>query len=290
MKIGIATCAEKPELTVGDQRFAAELCSLGMEAVPLIWTDPNSLEKAWDVIVVRSVWDYHHRHQEFRDWVVRAHGSSGKLLNSLETILWNIDKLYLSGLERRGIPCVPSLFIPQCAEVGGALENVRSKGWDQIVIKPTISATAYLTSKMSVRSEGVGKAIQSVQAQADVLVQPYLSSVEAEGEASLIFTNAHAPELSHAVLKLPRTGDFRVQSDFGGTEKFFNPTSELVDFSLRALREVPGEWVFARVDLIDWQTRPLVSELELIEPNLFFHLYEPGSGKLAQALRNKLDK
>jgi len=288
MKIAIATCAEKSELSVGDRALAIELANLGAQVSPLIWTNPASLQQSWDAILIRSVWDYHLHSQAFLKWIEQADRSAKKLFNSLQIINWNLDKSYLLELSRNGIDCVPSLFINKGTAIARVLELIRRENWDEIVVKPTISATSYLTFKSSLLDQELSKKIEKIQQHSEVLIQAYFKSIETDGEISLIFINGKAQEYSHAILKAPRQGDFRVQSDFGGAAVSYHATEALIKFADLALRRIAGDWTFARVDVIDWRTRPLVAEIELIEPDLFLQLEATAARKLALAIFDKL--
>jgi glutathione synthase/RimK-type ligase-like ATP-grasp enzyme len=280
MKLGIVTCSEFAGLTKNDSLLVPELEKLGIEASPLIWTDP--LAPGWDAILVRSPWDYYHHTDKFRAWMKKAHASTPLLLNSLETMEWNIDKTYL-----REIPsAIPSLFLGRSEPE--ALEKIQKSGWREIVVKPCVSGGAFLTWRTSSDHPELAEKIREIQKYCGALVQPYFSSIAEEGEISLIFFRGKKIEFSHAVLKVPKSGDFRVQIDFGGSEELVPVSETLKSFSLAALEKVPGDWVFARVDLVDWKTRPLVNELELIEPNLFFSHDEKAAGRLASALKERL--
>jgi hypothetical protein len=152
------------------------------------------------------------------------------------------------------------------------LSEIHALHQGEIVLKPTVSATAYLTFRSQTAAADLPAQIQMIQKHSDVLVQKYISSVTTEGEVSLIYFKGAKLEFSHAVLKKPLSGDYRVQSDFGGSESLIDPGERLRNLSEDVLEKIEGEWVFARVDWIDWATRPLLGEVELIEPNLFFHL------------------
>lgn len=288
MKIGIATCEEKPNLTAGDQVLAACLKQKGIQVLPLIWSEPDILSRNWDAIVIRSVWDYHRLHKDFWQWLVKVKESSIRLINSSEIVRWNLNKSYLLELADKGISAVPSILIPQDTPEEKVLEQIRRLNWPEIVIKPTISATAFLTFRTLSNHRDLPEIINKVKLQSDILIQPYISSVAEEGEVSLIFFNDEKPEYSHSVLKRPQSGDFRVQSDFGGSVLPYAPSPELIRFAESCLKELPGEWTFARVDVIDWERSPLLGELEMIEPDLFLTNQPKAVQRLADLICKRL--
>lgn len=282
------TCAEKPDLTSSDRLLASALKRLGAQVSPVIWTDPDALYGEWDGLVLRSVWDYHKRFQSFLEWTVSASHSSGRLINSMEVVRWNLQKSYLLELSQKDLPCVPSLPLRKEISAEAMVELVKEEEWSEIVVKPTISATAFLTFQSSLEDTALVDKLEKVRSQSDVLVQPYLSTVKEHGEVSLIFFNGENREFSHAVLKTPKEGDFRVQSDFGGTEAPISAPDGLKELADLALDTVPGDWVYARVDMIDWRTEPLISEIELIEPDLFLETETEAPEKFARAVFHKM--
>ncbi len=288
MKIGIATCSDKPNLTTGDQALAASLESKSIQVKPLIWNDPNVLLSNWDAIIIRSTWDYHLNSNDFLNWISEIEKSSIRLINSAQVIRWNVDKSYLLELEARGISIVPSALIKKEIAVAQAIEQIQKTGWINFVIKPTISATAYLTFKCNISSSELPSIINQISKHSDILVQPFIPSVAANGEVSLIFFNDRSPKFSHAVIKSPKKGDFRVQSDFGGTDRIIQPSKKLIEFAENCLKMIDGNWCFARVDVIDWEQNPLISELELIEPDLFLTIAPNAIQTLSDVIMYKL--
>lgn len=287
MKIAIATCADLPNLTAGDRHLAAEFEKQGDSVQPIVWTDPQSLQGNWDLILIRSIWDYHKNLPAFLDWLAKAEAKA-TVLNSPEVIRRNCDKAYLMQLQAAGIACPPSILIRKSVAVEEAMTMIKAKAWKEIVLKPTVSATAYLTIRTWSDDPDLARNIGQIQKHSDVLCQAYVGSVQTDGEMSLIYFQNKAIEFSHAVLKKPSVGDYRVQSDFGGSEELVLPSQELLNSSQKVLEQIQGDWVFARVDWIDWKTKPLLGEVELIEPNLFFHLEPKAAVRLVRAIENQL--
>jgi glutathione synthase/RimK-type ligase-like ATP-grasp enzyme len=290
MKIGIATCAEKSDLTIGDRALVSALRRQGVKAVPLIWNAPNVLRAGWDAIVIRSVWDYYRHLNDFLKWIEEVERSSIRLINDPGVVRWNAEKSYLIELLHQGAPCVPSLLIRRDTSPAETLKHIASAGWSEVIVKPTVSAAAFLTFRTSASSPKLLELIAQVKGQSDVLIQPYFASIESEGELSLVFFNGREQAYSHAVLKRPGRGEFRVQSDFGGSESIFNPPPETIEFAANALKEISGDWAFARIDVIDWKQRPLLSEVEMIEPDLFLQLQPGASERFAEVILEKLSR
>ena len=290
MKIGIATCIDKPNLTDGDRLLVSCLEQKGIKTRTFIWNQTNTSDLNCDAVVVRSTWDYHQNSERFLNWISELEHSKIKLTNSAPVIRWNINKSYLLDLETQGVVIVPSLLLKKEFSVSQISELIRQKNWPDLILKPTISATAYLTFHISANDPELPRKIEQLKNHSDFLVQPYISSITSSGELSLVFFNSDAPRFSHAVLKRPKSGDFRVQSDFGGSYQLLQPSKQLVDFAQNCIQKIKGGWSYARVDLVDWEHEPLVGELELIEPDLYLTHHPAAAQTLADAVIKSLDR
>lgn len=285
MRIAIATCRKKPEGTTDDQLLIAALKQRGHEPSNVMWSDPQADWGKFDLCLLRSPWDYYERLPEFLAWAEKADKVT-KLLNPLPTVRVNAEKDYLLGLEKQGFPVVPS-FIFEAAPP--ALERARSLLRQQpIVLKPTVSGGSYLTYVARTEAE-LQPAVQEVLAHGKLLLQPYLTSIETEGEVSLIYFRVGREwRYSHAVLKTAATGEFRVQTDFGGKVEPWEPNASCRRLSERLLETLaPGD-IYARIDLVDWRTSPRLGELELIEPALFFAQAARPAPLLVEALEKSI--
>ncbi len=288
MKLAFATCEDKSQLTADDRALARRLGELGVEVLPLVWSDPDSLKNAFTCngVLIRTVWDYHLRINEFCLWLNQLEAAGVRIFNSPKTIRWNLDKVYLNEISAAGIPCVPTLFLSQAVPNEEARRDLNARSWKEIVIKPTISAGSYLTHRMHSLSSEFENKLTEIQQHSPVMVQPYLQEIEGRGEVSLIYFNHQQLQFSHAINKLPRKDEFRVQDDFGGYEVPMSVSPELLRLADDCLKLVPGDWLLARVDILDWSTSPVLSEIELIEPDLFLR-HHPQSVIHFASLLNK---
>ena len=286
MRLAFATCEEKSQLTADDRALARRLGELGIEVWPLVWSDPTSLKSAFNCngVLIRSVWDYHLRLNEFCLWMDQLEAAGVRIFNSPETIRWNLDKMYLNELSASGIPCVPTLFLAQNLAPSDARRELNARQWNEIVIKPTISAGSYLTYRMQYLSNEFENRLTEIQQHSAAMVQPYLQSIEGRGEVSLVFFNYQGQHFSHAVNKLPRKNEFRVQNNFGGYEVPMAVGAELLELANNSLKIVHGNWLSARVDFLNWSTAPVISEIELIEPDLFFRHHPTSVNQFASLL------
>lgn len=278
MRIALATC-EDPPVPDEDARLLTDpLEDLGAEMEQPVWSDADVDWSAFDLVQLSSTWDYHHRRGEFLDWLRRAAGET-RVENPPELVEWNSDKRYLAELADADVPTIPTIW----AEVGEgaeAAEEVARRGWEAAIVKPVVDAGA-----QRLRRVGQAEVAEAIEAIGEpCLVQPYLESLSRSGELSQIFFRG---ELSHAVLKTPAKGEFRIHEHLGGTYRAVDPPDsarELADrvMALIAAGEVglgvvPGTPpLYGRVDLVGGPDgSPNVIELELIEPALYLHVAGP---------------
>jgi glutathione synthase/RimK-type ligase-like ATP-grasp enzyme len=279
-RLALATSAEHAELHPHDLPLADALRAAGLEPVAEVWTDPSVDWSAYDAILLRSVWDYHRRYDEFTEWLAQVDKAGVPVLNDSGLLRWNGDKRYLLELRERGVAIVPSQIAAGAClrEVVGGLDG------QEIVIKPTVSATALHTVR------GVAGSPELDQAMAELpeivyLVQPFQPEIASSGEWSLIFVDG---EFTHAVIKRPADGDYRVQEEFGGHAELAEPTPEILASAQSVLDATGKPLVYARVDGVVVNGRFLLMELELIEPYLFLPENPAATEKLAAAVANRL--
>ncbi len=281
-RVALVTHAGLPQLSDDDRLLLPELTRLGIEGVPVDWSNGEADWKAFDAVVLRSCWDYHLRAEEFLVWVNRLEGASVRLWNSPRVIRWNVEKGYLLALEQSGIPVVPTRWVgPGSAPPLPAL--LGETGWDRVVIKPSISASAHNTWRSSHREAVADDTrFQEMVRRQRTMVQPYIQEVESRGEWSLFYFGGN---YSHAVVKRPKPGDFRVQHELGGVYERREPDALLIDQGRRALQAAPDQCLYGRVDGFEIEDRFVLLELELLEPSMAL-AYDPGApGRFARAIR-----
>ena len=272
-KLRIALVTSQAELPTGDTLLAAALAERGFEVQAAIWHDSRQDWRAFDAVVVRSCWDYHLHAREFLEWVATLERRDVVVVNAPDLIRWNADKIYLAELAAAGIEIPDTIFVDAGAEFDLAAICI-SRGWRTAVVKPTISASAYRTE---LRSDGL--------VTGPALIQEYVAAVETAGEWSLVYFGGR---YSHAVIKLPKAGDFRVQTAFGGTVRIAQPSAALRRFAASVLSRVRQPPCFARVDIIVGDRRILLMELEVIEPELFLAMAPGSSRRLAGVIAEQL--
>ncbi len=282
--VALATYAGAPELAADDRLLAAALARAGVRTTPAVWSDASVNWKTFDAVVIRSCWDYHRRHAEFMAWLDHLDAAGCRVWSPTSVVRWNSDKRYLVDLASRGVATVPTRIVERGSR--HVIDVPRAEGWARFVVKPAVSASAYETHALSLPlADGDQAAIDRVVAQGDVLVQPFLDEVPTDGELSLIFFDG---VFSHAAIKRTRHGDFRVQTEHGGTVAPVDVLPAIVaraKASLDVLDEVP---LYARVDGVGDERSFRLMELELIEPNVFLAAAQGSADRFARAIVRRL--
>lgn len=279
-RIALVTYRDLPGLSPSDQLLLAELKRRGVRVSPIAWDDAGTEWTAFERVVMRSVWDYHERFQEFIAWLDERRADGSRVMNPVSLIRWNLDKRYLLDLERGGIEITPTVLVEQGSpeSLSDVLERA---GWDDVVVKPTISASAARTFRSSRKAAARdGRRLALMLEERAALVQPFVPEVLA-GEWSLMFIGG---EFSHAVLKTPASGEFRVQEQYGGTSTPCLAPEGLVNDARAVMALVPSSWLYARVDACVVHDRLQLMELELIEPTLFFEHDDRAAARMADAI------
>ena len=288
-RVALVTYDARPDPTDDDRLFADALTARGsiVHAVP--WSDPAAQWAAYDAVIVRSCWDYFLRPEEFHAWLDGLERDGARVMNDVRTLRWNADKSYLGDLAARGIPIIPTRWLARGSSA--SLSELRAEtGWSELVVKPTVSGGAHRTWRATPAAEATDQTrLAAMLRDGAVMVQPLLEEIEREGEWSLLFFDGH---YSHAVLKRPRSGDFRVQREHGGSLAPGAPSRAVIEAAERALRGVPHDErpLYARVDGCVVDGELLLMELELLEPELFLRCAPEAPDRLADSLVARLSR
>lgn len=280
MKIALATCLEKPDGTFDDQLLRSALVKAGHTADFRVWNAAPDWS-GYDVCLLRSTWDYHRNVGKFLSWIKQISAQT-RVVNSYELVNWNCDKSYLCELGIKGLSVVPTKIFTDAGEAKKAILKAIENG--RVVAKPTVSATAELTHRIDTEKD-LDKVVAGVLARSPLALQPYVESIEVDGEISLVYFKIQGKtRYSHALVKRAKRGEFRVQEEFGGSVEKLVPPDAALALAQKALELVPYKWCYARVDVVDWTSQPRVGELELIEPELFFRLHPDSLEMMTQSL------
>lgn len=283
-RIAWVTCAGAHGGDVDEPIGVAALRRRGLGVDVVDWDDPQVDWPRFDVVLLRSAWDYPERIDEFEAWTDSVARVS-TLVNPLAVIRWSSDKHYLADLDAAGIPITPSRFV----EIGEP--PVFPSDESGFVVKPTVGAG----SRSVVRYPATGDArlaarvhIADLHAEGRaVVVQPALDSVQRLGEWPIIFLGGEFSHAAHRRVALPVEGS---TADLWAPE--INEPAEATP-EMRAVAEATiayvhanvGPTTYARVDLVlDDDGKPVVMEVELVEPSLFLPEHPPAADRLAALL------
>lgn len=288
LSVALATHVGLPALGDDDRLLMAALAARKVHAVPAVWDDDGVDWTRFACVVVRSCWDYHLRPAAFHEWIDRLERSGVAVWNPPATIRWNADKSYLRDLAARGVSTVPTAWVEQ-GDPTSLADVLRAHGWDRAVVKPAVSASAHETWMTDgARSADDDSRFRALTARTRTLVQPFVDSIVATGEWSLVFIDG---AYSHAVLKKPRLGDFRVQEEHGGSAQVLEPGAEVIAAArgvLAAAGPMGTGSLYARVDGCVVGDAFVLMELELIEPTLYLGTARAAADRLASALLERL--
>ncbi len=283
-RIALATASKYPDLTDDDRLLLAPLAQRPIQAEPAIWNDASRNWSSYDAVVVRSCWDYHLQPENFLHWIANLEALNVPLFNSADVLRWNANKTYLRDLEAKGIAVVPTLW-PEPGERVSLDDALGEMAWPKAVVKPRISATAYRTQLVTSENASSAQALfDDLRQGPGVMVQKFMDGIPTEGEWSLMF---FAGAFSHAVIKRPKPGDFRVQNDFGGIAQRADPPPHVLDAAKRAVEAVDST-LYARVDGVVDEGQFRLMELELIEPALFLSENQAAPARFAEAITQAL--
>lgn len=287
-RVGLVTCAALPHGDGDDAHLTMALDRAGLQYSWVEWNtaDPTSLQEFVDVLILRSPWDYPEHYVQFLQWLdalpVPVH-------NTQDVVRWNSNKSYLLDLASAGVPTVPTQILEGPSQDWWVLDGVA-----EVVVKPAIGvgsmgARRFPLAELEAAREHAAALVDSGR---PVMVQPYLPSVDAGSETALIHFDG---VFSHAITKGPmltNEGQRPLVDDLYVMENIDHRQASDVqrDVAQRALAAVPGGVpLYARVDLIDnTDGAPVVLELELIEPSLFFAFDPRASDRFVGAIQARL--
>jgi glutathione synthase/RimK-type ligase-like ATP-grasp enzyme len=283
--VALVTSQALAQLYEDDLLLVTALGEIGIDASPAIWSDAGVDWLAYDALVIRSPWDYFLRMEEFRAWLDARIASGVRMYNTGETIAWNFDKRYLQDLARAGVSLVPTIVVPRGDRPDVTL-LARARGWDEIVIKPTVSGGAHRTHRFHLAdADRYEDEIATILADRGLLIQPFLPEILKDGELSLLFFDG---VFSHAVKKCPKGGDYRVQIEFGGTIEATVVREEWIEAGRACIAAAPALPLYARVDGVIHDGNFLLMELEVFEPLMYLAQDPLAPARFARAIQGRL--
>jgi len=283
-RCALLTMSDIGDYITYDHLLIEPLAQLGWQAEAVAWEVPTDWDR-YQAVIIRSPWDYQDRLDEFMQVLQQIECSRAQLFNPLSIVQWNHDKRYLQQLQQQGCDIVPTRFVsrPDAADIEAAFAGFAC---DRLIVKPVISAAALNTHVLR-RDDWASTwpTIQPAFTQRVAMLQPFIDAVLTEGEYSLFY---FAGRFSHAIVKRPRSGDFRVQEEYGSSLHQIVPDQALLQaatHSLQATQDITAaSLLYARVDLVRLADgSPTLMELELIEPSLYFNMDAGSAQRFAAA-------
>ena len=273
MNIALVTCDNFHELLTEDVPLREELIALGHHAVSVSWSDKSADWTQFDLVIIRSTWDYYKRFDAFNQWMDMLESKGIPTWNPIALMRWNSNKTYLRDLEAKGIEIVPTEWVDRNND--RHLSTILlATGWEKAILKPAISGGSYLTVPIDASNTDEHQAtLQQILTTGPAMIQPFLPEIVSVGEYSLLYFGG---EYQFTILKAPKDGDYRVQQEFGGSTRKVQPTAEQLATANKIMQAIDHPTLYARVDGVQVNGRFQLMELELIEPHLYME-YEPGS-------------
>ena len=273
-----------------DQLVLEAFDTLGIKATRKAWDDPSFDWTNTKYALFRATWDYFDRFEEFSKWYQNT-SKLTQFINSKELIDWNIDKHYLKELETKGVN-IPNTIIVESGELLDLKEAIEkansafSTVCDDFVLKPCISGGARHTYKFHKSDwQKHNPIFKELVAHEAMMLQEFQHNIVSEGEISLMLFNG---QYTHSVLKVAKSGDFRVQDDFGGSVHDYNPSKEQIEFAKSVVEAAPELPMYARVDIFkDNNGKWALAELEIFEPELWFRICPEAANTMAKAIYEK---
>ena len=277
------------EQNILDERklITQALEDLGLKVYCTAWDDTEYDWSQTRAVVFRTIWDYFERYGEFSAWIEIVKTKT-QLVNSYDLIQWNIDKHYLEDLQNKGIAIVPTEYV-DTGSYRSIAEVCLERDWQDVVIKPAIAGGAFHTHKvLEFERADYEEVFENLVAERDMLIQPFVPTISSRGEASLMVFNG---KFTHAILKKPKQGDYRVQDDWGGTVHPYSPTQEEITFAEDCFKACSTMPAYGRADIL-WGKNGdiLLGELEIVEPELWIRNDPASARQFAQGVLKALNQ
>ena len=257
----------------------------GLKVVRKDWADPDFDWGSTKCAIFRTTWDYFDRFEEFKAWLERVEGET-QFINPISQIRWNMDKHYLQDLVDKGIRVIETEYIKK-GDRRELNSIITESGWADVILKPTIAGAARHTYKLNPQNIDDHEDIFSeLIAEEDMMLQPFQHNIAIKGEVSFMVMGG---EFTHAILKKAKSGDFRVQDDFGGTVHNYEASQTEITFAEKVVRTCNPLPAYARVDVMwDNDDELAISEVELIEPELWFREHPEAANVLAREIVERI--
>jgi hypothetical protein len=271
-----------------DSELLSFLEQKGLLIKSVTWSDNKINWKDFQIIILKSPWDYHENISSFYKWLDKIKSLGIKLINPIDIIKWNSNKRYLNDISKSGLSTVKTIYLERKSKLKTDYSLFKQLNSNKIVIKPCISASAKNTFVVEINNfTKLSKTINLLLLKEEYLAQPFIEEIINEGEWSFIFFNS---KFSHSALKIPKKGDFRVQHSHGGTIKYPKPKLEIIEQVKKFVERFAQNTLYVRVDGIIKEELFYLMEIEMIEPYLFLNNKEERMEMYYNALRELMLK
>ncbi len=287
-KIALVSCSSmssfQSHIESEDELLLRYFKQKGVDATVEVWDDPQVAWETYDIVMIKSAWDYFDKPEAFRTWLADMEERQINLYNPVPVLRWNMDKIYLREMEADGIAVIPTVWMNKHEPFN--LKNIaRLLDAGEIIVKPRISGASKNTFKVGEHNlSEIEERMKILITQEDFMAQPYMKEVE-EGEHSYLFFNGR---FSHAIRKVPVKNDFRVQHYFGGSIEAIAPDPSLLAQAQKVSDHYASDCLYARVDGIVRNGVLHIIELEVIEPMLYLFTHGPSFDTLLEAIESRL--
>ncbi|MCL5991454.1 MAG: hypothetical protein M1419_05070 [Bacteroidetes bacterium] len=284
--IGIITSKEISKLLEYDRDIVNMLSEKNINAEPIVWDEPCVPWESFDMLLMRTAWGYHLKHDEFGNLLEYFVKIKLNLWNPASVMLENMHKFYLKTLMKAGFNVIPTLFL-EPNDLNNIEDIAESTGWERFVLKPAISANAqntyflsdinHLRNKNNITNSFMGK---------QFLLQKYMKEIETEGEwSNIFFSNGY----SYSILKVPQKGDYRVQYNYGGKYYHVQPPETVYQTAKKIADYYIDDCLYVRVDGVVSDSKFYVMEVEMIEPDLYMNIFSDAKQPFVDAIVQKLN-
>lgn len=274
-----------------DRLVMEALQEVGLSVTRKAWDDTEFSWQSSKFALFRATWDYFDRFDEFFDWFQRTKEKT-RFINSATLIQWNIDKHYLQNLEAKGVNIPSTLFIEKGSNLSleSAIQQAKKElsfNKNELILKPCVAGGARHTYKFKIKeAQELESLFQELISEEAMMLQEFQENIVSEGEISLVLFDG---KYSHAVLKIAKPGDFRVQDDYGGSVHDYEPSTAEIEFAKQVVEACPELPMYARVDIFkDNDGKWALAELEIFEPELWFRNRPEAALILAEIIKSKV--
>lgn len=268
-----------------DEQLRLHLLNGGWRVQTMEWSEPDADWTEFDIVLLKSPFDYHLRPEAFNHWLADLHDRRIPLINPYRLLTWNEDKHYLKDISDAGFTVIPSLFLEKdCAiDFANLFEQYAT---DRLIVKPCVSGGSKNTFVVTKDDPAHRTEIARLLESEAYIVQPFMENIR-NGESSLVFFNG---KYSHSIVKKPKEGDFRVQPQYGGTIHPHIPDPKYIREAEQILDRFARDAFYARVDGIIIDGSFVLMELELIDPILYLEYADAGYAHYLDGLKENVSK